>query len=41
MNFYVSFLNSIALKIVANNIKTVWQLIGFFTVIFKRFLFLL
>ena len=39
MNFYVSFLNSIALKIVANNIKNVWQLIGFF--IFQRFLFLL
>ena len=25
MNFYVSFLNNIALKIVANNIKYVWQ----------------
>ena len=30
MNFYVSFLNNIALKIVANNIKYVWQLTGFF-----------
>ena len=29
MNFYVSFLNNIALKIVPNNIKYVWQLTGF------------
>ena len=28
--FYVSFLNNIALKIVANNIEYVWQLTGFF-----------
>ena len=35
MNFYVSFLNNIALKIVANNIKYVWQL----TVSFKTFYF--
>ena len=26
MNFYVSFLNNIALKIVAKNVKYVWQL---------------
>ena len=30
MNFYVSFLNNMALKIVANNIKYVWQLTGFY-----------
>ena len=30
MNFYVSFLNNIALNIVANNIKYVWQLTVFF-----------
>ena len=38
MNFYVSFLNNIALKIVASNIKYVWQLTGFF--ILQYFLFL-
>ena len=37
MNFYVSFLNNIALKIVANNIKYVWQLTGFLS--FNTFLF--
>ena len=37
MNFYVSFLNNIALKIVANNIKNVWQLIGFLS--FNAFYF--
>ena len=31
MNFYVSFLNNIALKIVTNNIKYLWQLTGFYT----------
>ena len=30
MNFYVSFLNNIALKIVANNIKYLCQLTGFY-----------
>ena len=34
MNFYVSFLNNIALKIVANNIEYVWQLTGFFIIYF-------
>ena len=37
MNFYVSFLNNIALKIVANNIKYVWQLTGFLS--FNSFYF--
>ena len=30
MNFDVSFLNNIALKIVANNMKYLWQLTGFY-----------
>ena len=30
MNLYVSFLNNIALKIVTNNIKYLWQLTGFY-----------
>ena len=39
--FYVSFLKNIALKIVANNIKYVWQLTGFFFFILLYSLFLL
>ena len=37
---FVSFLNNIALKIVANNFKYEWQLTGFFFVL-QYFLFLL